>query len=374
MKNTMFRCGVVTVALGLAFGPLRATAAPSVTVNETFTATAGMTDAALPDFVIGGFAPTDLLLVAVALDDAESGTSLTFPVNTGLTLEYGYSVWTSVTEIAFTGSQSDANAALAAMTITTGGTAGVPVLKVNVALNDNEYSLNPMNGHFYKYVASSNIHWQDANTAAEAMRFRRLKGYLVTITDADENAYVTSKIEGATNVWIGASDEETEGRWKWMGGPEKGKVFWEHACVASPPCGGVSGTESYLPGTPAVVTYDAWVVGVEPNNSYGSYSEESFGALTAIGEDHAVTNWNGVPGEWNDIYKEYPGPSGYVVEFSGSGSSVAVSGTTLTLDGSPPSRGDLGGTGFSPWLLTLVALAMLGGGIALRRPSTVARP
>lgn len=357
MKSTMVRCGMAVLALGVAIGPSGASAAASVTVSESFTAVAGMTDAALPDFVIRGFGATDLLLVAVGLDDAQAGTSLTFPVTTGLTLEYGYSAWTSVTEVAFTGTQADANAALAAMTITTGGTAGAPVLKVNVALNDNEYSLNPLNGHFYKYVASANIFWQNANAAAEAMTFRGLTGYLVTITDADENAYVTSKIEGASDVWLGASDEETEGRWKWMGGPEKGQVFWEHTCVAAPPCGGVSGTDTYSPGTPAIVTYDAWVPGTEPNNSYPSY-----------GEDHAVTNWLGVPGEWNDIYKEYPGPSGYVVEFSGSDTSVALSGTTLTLDGSPPPSNDLGGTGFSPWMLTLIAIMLFGSGFALRRP------
>lgn len=363
MKPNMIRCGMAVLAMGLAIGPAQVAAAPAVTVSETFTAVAGMTDAALPDFVISGFGPGDLLLVAVALDDAETGTSLSFPVNTGLTLEFGYSAWTAVASIAFTGSQADANAALAAMTITTGGTAGKPVLKVNVALNDNDYSLNPLNGHFYKYVASSNIFWQDANAAAEASTFRGLTGYLVTITDADENAYVTSKIEGASDVWIGASDEETEGRWKWMGGPEKGQVFWEHACVAAPPCGGSSGTDSYSPGTPAIVTYDAWAAGVEPNNSYGS-----------DGEDHAVTNWLGSPGEWNDIYKEFSGPSGYVVEFSGSGTSVALSGTALTLDGSPPPKAgtnDLGETGFSPWTLSLVALVLLGCGAALRRPVAV---
>lgn len=341
-------------------GVFPASAAPSVTVSESFTAVANMTDSSLPDVVIDGFAPADLLLVAVALDDAQTGTSLTLPVNTGLTLEFGYSSWSGTTSISFTGSQANANAALAAMTITTGDPVGVPVLKVNVALNDNDYALNPLNGHFYRYVASSDIFWQNAQAAAEATTFRGLTGYLVTITDADENAFVTSKIEGAQNVWIGASDEETEGRWKWMGGPEEGQVFWEHACVATSSCGGSAGTDSYSPGTPAISTYDGWVPGVEPNNSYGS-----------DGEDHAVTNWFGVPGEWNDIFKEFSGPSGYVVEFSGDGASLALSGTSLTLDGSKPSNGGgsggLGETGFAAWTLTSIALLMIGAGLALRR-------
>lgn len=357
MKRRFFAMTAVTVAAVASSGLTSVSAAPSVTVSESFTAVANMTDAPLPAFVVSGFDPSDLLLVTVALDGAEAGTSLSLPVNTGLTLEYGYSAWSGVTSVGFTGSQTNANAALAAMTITTGATAGTPALEVNVALNDNDYALNPLNGHFYKFVADEDIYWQDAQAAAEATTFRGMTGHLVTITEAGENDFVTSKIEDASDVWIGASDEETEGRWKWMGGPEEGQVFWEHSCLTSPPCGGLSGTDSYSPGTPAVVTYDAWAAGVEPNNAYGS-----------DGEDHAVTNWDGVPGEWNDLYKQFGGIDGYVVEFSTDPTSVAVSSTVLTLDGSKPT-GDLGQTGFSVWLLTSVALVLIGAGLTLERPA-----
>lgn len=352
-----------------------ASAVGTVTVSSAFTAVANMTDADLPDFVVSGYGPSDVVLASVAIDDAEAGTSLSFPSHTGLTLKFGYSSWTGVLTVAFSGSQSDVNAALAAMTVTTGATAGVPKLSVSVALDDTTVALNPLNGHFYKYVASSNIHWTAAQAAAEAETFRGWSGYLVTITDADENAFVTAKIQGATNVWIGASDQETEGRWKWMGGPEDGQVFWEASCVATPtpPCGGVSGTSSYS-STSSIVAYNSWDYRGEPNNSYLSY-----------GEDYAVTNWFGGSGNWNDIYNAFSGPSGYVIEFSG-GDVETFTTATLTLDGSSAviggggSGGSGGGgtgggtggsgathpeTGFSPWMLTGFGLMLIGAGALL---------
>lgn len=80
------------------------------------------------------------------------------------------------------------------------------------------------NGHTYQFIPSS-LSWMEAKQAAEAMSLRGQYGYLATITNSAENEIVSS-IVASDAAWIGASDVESEGVWKWATGPEKGLVFW----------------------------------------------------------------------------------------------------------------------------------------------------
>ncbi len=67
-----------------------------------------------------------------------------------------------------------------------------------------------------------------ALSTASSLSYLGLPGHLVTITSAEENTFVAALCREA--CWIGGSDEAQEGAWRWITGPEKGRLidptFW----------------------------------------------------------------------------------------------------------------------------------------------------
>lgn len=250
--------------------------------------------------------PWDSAIVTIELAE---GTMTVDDAGLALTLEPGSASFTDVATVSFTGPIADVQTALSdRLTWTAPATPEQSYLRLSVTIEQYIVGLstNDLNGHSYLPV-STLLSWSDARDAASAMTYRGLTGYLTTITDAAENAFVTTASAGAT-LSIGATDEiayinpfraadeqypsnaSIQGNFHWGSGPEAG--------------------------TP--ITFAQWFPG-EPNN-------------TAT-ERCTVTNWFVPTGEWNNT--DCSSAFGYIVEFGGIGTAEAAT-TFDNLDSAAP--------------------------------------
>ena len=151
-------------------------------------------------------------------------------------------------------------------------------------------------GHYYMWV-SEKVTWQQARTNALGKTYLGLQGYLATPNTAAEFELLRKKA-GNNNFWLGATDVEQEGCWKYSDGPEANTAFYAVPGTAN--CAVTAG-------------YTNWNSG-EPNNAYG-------------GENWAMALTNGL---WNDgpidslINSWSSWPTGYVVEFGGPVAALAI--------------------------------------------------
>ena len=265
---------------------------------------------------------TGTLLVSVTASDGNIKVTTT----TNLKRTKGYCGYTadndneptdctgnSLTEIGFRGTQDDINTALATLAFKGDGTTGSPTVTLSVTPAGSLY--NSANGHYYQVVNhGGDITWSAAKTAAEASTLNGLSGYLASITTKQENDFIYAK--AGQNAWLGGTDRDAEGCWKWSGGPDDGKIF----------------------------TNDGGVDNCEVDTGYTVYERPGAGADFGDGEfgwNFREPNNSGnedylhmkTDGSWND-YRQTTSVRYYVIEYGGMpGETATTTGlTTLTIE------------------------------------------
>lgn len=220
--------------------------------------------------------------------------------STGLSANYD----SSAGILRFSGTASLATYQAAMRQVTYQNISGNPTMgdrQITFALGSN--IANPTNGHFYEVVAPGQINWDTARDAAAIQSYLGLQGYLVTVTTDSESEFVTSKVN--QDSWLGGSDAQQEGVWRWVTGPEAGQAF----------------------------TFTNWNAGEPNNNADGAGAPENYGQFYASGQ-------------WNDLSNTGSAvrPTAYIVEYGGmpNDPQVQLSGSAtvqLKSNGSPALTG-----------------------------------
>jgi hypothetical protein len=257
---------------------------PFIAIGQSITAPPGRTyqvnvsgqDAS--GFVISGFG-TETLLTSISLVNPPSGTTFNITTTTGLTAASGFTLTGNKTRLVFTGTITNVNNALASLKVNTGSILGNVQISVATTVNPAGFFYNGVNGHFYRPISAGNT-YTGARAAALATTFKGQQGYLVTITSADEDAFIFNNVP-QTNIWFALTDEVSEGMWRINAGPEAGTLIKTSNGQFT---GNIAGQ------------YNNWAPG-EPNN--------------AGNEDYAVTKWNG--SQWNDLPNNFS--CAYVIEY-----------------------------------------------------------
>ena len=229
-------------------------------------------------FAINGFT-TETLLTSISLVNPPTGTTFNITTTTGLIAASGFTLAGNKTRLVFTGTITNINNALASLKVNTGSVLGNVQISVATTVNPAGFFYNGTNGHFYRPISTGTT-YTNARAAALNTTFKGQQGYLVTITSADEDAFIFNNVPQG-NIWFALTDEVVEGQWRIDAGPERGTLI---KTSNGQTAGNIAGQ------------YNNWAGG-EPNN--------------AGNEDYAVTKWNG--SQWNDLPNNFSCP--YVIEY-----------------------------------------------------------
>ena len=231
-------------------------------------------------FVLSGFSATSTLLASISLVNPPSGTTFYLGTTTGLSAASGFTLSGNKTRLVVTGTMASINTALENLKVNTGAVIGDVNISVAATVNPVGYFYNGVNGHFYRPI-STGATYTNARAASLLTTFKGQTGYLVTITSADEDAFIFNNVPQG-NIWFALTDEVSEARWTIDAGPEKGTLIKINN----------GQTNGNIPGQ-----YNNWAGG-EPNNSGD--------------EDYAVTKWGG-GSQWNDLPNYFS--CAYVIEY-----------------------------------------------------------
>jgi len=320
--------------------PLPAQATTTVTVGPTIaanTATFTSLSASGTTPSITGYSDGATVQVTVSADLG----FIQIVTTTGLNAPTGYTSaqWTASDsiEISFTGSQSNVSAAIATLKYKAASNGTTPTISITTFEAGPAYF--PATGRFYEVVThNASLSWEQARCLAkytdspynalstnpdkcEGPRTRKtlggLSGYLANITNEDEHRFLGTKLNDVG--WIGGSDLETEGTWKWMDGPEAGQVFWNETQAAANTITRRTTQNITISSVTYTNTFNYWSDG-EPNNAGGAEDYAEFG----------YGNSGDLRKSWNDCQFACSRTK-YVIEYGESGQSTSTASASISV-------------------------------------------
>ena len=92
-------------------------------------------------------------------------------------------------------------------------------ISANLSVVNSNWITNPVNGHFYKLVSGET--WQECEDKAVVQG-----AHLLTINDEDEQKWLITTFGVNKRYWIGYTDKDEEGTWKWISGDPSDYTNW----------------------------------------------------------------------------------------------------------------------------------------------------
>ena len=324
----MRRFKQIAVAAAATFALIFGSAAVPAQAVETPAFNISLAGGNLSTSTLSGFGADQLISMTLTVPSGE----LYF--NTGASTASLISSNNPASSLLIQGTQDQLLTAFGAISLTAGCGGG---LSISATVESGGGLKNVFNGHYYRLVKTQ-VSFDDAVALSAATTFdgtpSGTPGYLATITSPEENQFLFTVMGGAgNNAWLGASDRDVEGDWKWMTGPEAGTSFYT-GNVNEPGNGPVNGE------------FSGWAGG-EPNQ--------------AGDEDYAEVYGDG---RWNDIPSNGGPQNFYLIEWGGYpgddfSSSVSLSDSDTLAAANPFAVGD--GTEASPYeVSTLNELSKVG--------------
>ena len=324
----MRRFKQIAVAAAATFALIFGTAAVPAQAVDAPAFNISLTGGNLSTSTLSGFGADQLISMTLTVPSG----SLNF--NTGASTASLISGQNPASSLLIQGTQDQLLTAFGAISLTAGCGGG---LDISATIESGGGLKNVFNNHYYRLVKTP-VSYDDAVALSQQTTFdgtpSGTPGYLATITSPEENQFLFTVMGGAgNNAWLGASDRDVEGDWKWMTGPEAGTSFY-------------TGNVNEAGNGPVNGEFNGWAGG-EPNQ--------------AGDEDYAEVYGDG---RWNDIPSNGGPQNYYLIEWGGypgddfSGS-VSLSDSDTLAASNPFAVGE--GTEASPYeVSTLAELAKVG--------------
>lgn len=145
------------------------------------------------------------------------------------------------------------------------------------------------NGHYYKVVNES-LYWSEAREKCEEEG-----GYLATITSQEEQNFVADLIEvkgEKKNYWLGGTDNEEEGVWRWITGEDWSYTNWRENQPDNRDNEDEDGDQNYLQICCGSYDEDRYMLWWDMSNSGISYGYEGY-------PNYKDTRFTGYVCEWD---------------------------------------------------------------------------